>query len=179
MTREEAIKTIEIAIAEGGNQHPCIGCKTGWGQVNENGVISCMEACEKVKAYMTQQEAEENKPMKTTWETPESCPHCMEHLSKDWAFCPECGRPTDWSKNDPLTLEELREMDREPVWVKVIDHDVFADKTDDFDDWGLVRKSWVRILDGRRADLVHIDYDFEDYGKEWLAYRHKPKEETT
>lgn len=36
----------------------------------------------------------------TTWETPESCPYCGEHLSLDWSFCPECGRPTDWSKEE-------------------------------------------------------------------------------
>jgi len=80
-------------------------------------------------------------------------------------------------KNEPLTLEELREMDGEPVWVKVLDHSVFADKADDFCGWGLVRKSWVRVWDERRADLVHIDYHFEEYGKVWLAYRCKPEEE--
>lgn len=29
----------------------------------------------------------------TAWETPESCPRCREHLSLDWSYCPECGRP--------------------------------------------------------------------------------------
>lgn len=78
--------------------------------------------------------------------------------------------PTLTPQNEPLTLEQLREMDRQPVWVHVIDHTVFADKEDDFDGWGMCRKSWVRIWDSKRADIVHIDYDFEDYGKEWLAY---------
>jgi len=79
-------------------------------------------------------------------------------------------------RNDPLTLEELREMDGWPVWVKVLDHDAFADKADDFDGWGLVRKSWVRVWDGKRADLVHVDYHFEEYGKVWRAYRRKLEE---
>lgn len=44
--------------------------------------------------------------LKTTWETPENCPHCGEHLSLDWGFCPECGRPTDWSKDDKEAEKE-------------------------------------------------------------------------
>lgn len=79
-------------------------------------------------------------------------------------------------KNEPLTLEELRELGGESVWVKVIDHNMFADKADDFDGWGLTRKSWVRVWDEARADLVHVDYDLEDYGKAWIAYRRKPEE---
>lgn len=76
----------------------------------------------------------------------------------------------DLTKMAPLTLEQLRKMDGQPVWVHVIDHTIFADKKDDFDGWGMCRKSWVRIWDSKRADIVHIDYDFEDYGKDWLAY---------
>lgn len=76
--------------------------------------------------------------------------------------------------NNPLSLEDLKNMDGQPVWVRVIDHRNFADPKDDFDGWGMVRKSWVRIWDESRADLVHVDYHFEDYGKEWLAYREKP-----
>lgn len=70
----------------------------------------------------------------------------------------------------PLILKELRQMVDWPVWVEVLDHDVFADPADDFDSWGMVRESWVRIWDAARADLIHIDYDFESYGKEWRAY---------
>ena len=70
----------------------------------------------------------------------------------------------------PFTLEELKNLYNCPVWVQVIDHSIFSDKRDDFDGWGMVRKSWVRIWDADRSDLIHIDYHFEDYGKEWLAY---------
>lgn len=76
--------------------------------------------------------------------------------------------------NKALTLEELRRMDGKPVWVHVVDHTVFADKEDDFDGYGLVRKSWVRVWDEKRADLIHVDYDFCGYGKEWLAYAAEP-----
>lgn len=82
------------------------------------------------------------------------------------------------STNNPLTLEELRGMDGEPVWVKVVDHTVFSNKEDDFDGYGMCRSSWVRVWDGKRADLVKVDYDFVDYGKKWLAYRRRPEEGT-
>ena len=36
--------------------------------------------------------------LRTEWETPESCPKCGEHLALEWAFCPMCGRATDWSE---------------------------------------------------------------------------------
>lgn len=49
----------------------------------------------------------ENAPLTTTWETSESCPKCNEHLSRDWSFCPECGRVTDWAQNEPLTPCDL------------------------------------------------------------------------
>lgn len=83
----------------------------------------------------------------------------------------------DAQQNEPLTLEELRGMDGQPVYVKVIDHTVFANKKDDFDGWGMCRSSWVRIWDRKRADIVHVDYEFEAYGGEWMAYRRPPKEE--
>lgn len=78
--------------------------------------------------------------------------------------------------NKPLTLEELRKMYGEPVWVKVIDHNCLKDVADDFDGWALVRTSWVRLWDAKRADLICVDWHFEEYGKTWLAYRKPPKE---
>ena len=60
------------------------------------------------------------KPLQTVWETPEQCPHCMEHLSHDWSFCPECGRPTDWAPNPRLTPDVLRRMDGQPVWCEEV-----------------------------------------------------------
>lgn len=36
--------------------------------------------------------------LRTIYDTPESCPNCFEHLSLEWSYCPECGRPTPWSK---------------------------------------------------------------------------------
>ncbi len=67
---------------------------------------------------------------------------------------------------DPLTLEELREMDGEPVWISyfaggpnvcmLVDakHDVFRDAHGGF-------------------------AVFENLGRTWIAYRRKPEEGTT
>ena len=76
----------------------------------------------------------------------------------------------------PLTVKELRQMEGEPVWVKIIDASNFCWPQDAFDDYGLVRKSWVRMWDRSRADLYTVSHHFEEYGKTWLAYRNKPKE---
>ena len=70
-------------------------------------------------------------------------------------------------KNEPLTLDELREMDGEPVWVVNSDFK----KSDGFsDEWALVSSQ------RRNAESTGTIYHFEDYGKTWLAYRRKPEE---
>ena len=38
--------------------------------------------------------------LQTTYDTPYSCKHCMEHLAADWSFCPECGAPTEFYKEN-------------------------------------------------------------------------------
>lgn len=65
--------------------------------------------------------------------------------------------------NDPLTLEELREMDGEPVWVVPLN------------DFEILPANY---LVNAYAEQIVVDkfgayLDFEDYGKTWLAYRHK------
>ena len=84
--------------------------------------------------------------------------------------------------NEPLTLDELKQMDGEPVWVKEI-----TDKPIDGDYWGIIKLNYsaqyVRIhgdvvisppTDGRSAlGATTISY----CGKTWLAYRQKPKED--
>ena len=68
--------------------------------------------------------------------------------------------------NEPLTLEQLREMDGEPVWVVLVD-----EKFSGLNGWYLVHHGSAYLA---RIDDWELDDD--KYGVEWLAYR-RPKEE--
>ena len=73
--------------------------------------------------------------------------------------------------NKALTLDELREMDGEPIWVCFIDGVVMRD-----DGWFI-----LAFLNETQALLggTHPVYkNTECYGKTWLAYRKKPEEGT-
>lgn len=66
--------------------------------------------------------------------------------------------------SEPLTLEELREMDGQPVWVELI---------------GLKRPSAWYLLNLRDKEAVNKRGGFVSliyYGDTWLAYRRKPEE---
>lgn len=72
-------------------------------------------------------------------------------------------------ESEPLTLDELREMDGEPVWVCFIDGVVMRD-----DGWfilALLNESQA-ILEGKHPVYKNLSV----YGKTWLAYRQKPEE---
>ena len=62
--------------------------------------------------------------------------------------------------NEPLTLEQLREMDGEPVFVKWTDNRILP--------------RWY-IVGCYEWNLMDFE-EFEDYGK-WLAYRRPPEGE--
>lgn len=77
--------------------------------------------------------------------------------------------------NDPLTLEELRELGKDWVWIKLlvplyrvetgyyVKHKKFSSED--------------RLCCGY-PDIVMRDLSYADYGCDWLAYRRKPEEET-
>lgn len=71
---------------------------------------------------------------------------------------------------EPLTLEELRQMDGEPVWCRSC--------LNGRAEWTILRavemsKTWFVALGGATQGFG----DKDTYGKTWLAYREKPKEE--
>ena len=68
------------------------------------------------------------------------------------------------SDNKALTLEQLREMDGEPVWVETKAGLKF---------WGIVTKICVSSGDGR---YLLITEDTE-YVQTWVAYRRPPEGE--
>ncbi len=75
------------------------------------------------------------------------------------------GRLVVLPPNDPLTLEELREMDGEPVWIIPICG------SGGFCTWMLVDAEYELCREAHGEMAV-----FENCGKTWLAYRYKPEE---
>ena len=62
--------------------------------------------------------------------------------------------------NKSLTLVELRKMDGEPVWVQ-------SPGVPEYGRWAIVEGV------GENCLFLHDDFTCHDYGKIWLAYRHK------
>ena len=67
--------------------------------------------------------------------------------------------------NKSLTLDELRQMDGEPVWVQ-------SPGVPEYGRWAIVEGV------GENCLFLHDDFTCHDYGKTWLAYRQKPEEGT-
>lgn len=75
--------------------------------------------------------------------------------------------------NDPLTLEDLREMDGEPVWISPVKEN------------GKVLARWMLVSGYNPKKDIYLlapssnitqGYDGKSYGKTWLAYRRKLEE---
>lgn len=93
---------------------------------------------------------------------------CMKDIPSRAAFiinyCPECGRPL--APSEPLTLEQLKEMEGKPVWTQFIDGSGGC--------WGLIATSEL----GLHAITGDCSSQWESwYGITWIAYERKPKEE--
>ena len=69
------------------------------------------------------------------------------------------------NRNEPLTMDELRKMDGEPVWVQ-------SPGVPEYGRWAIVEGV------GENCLFLHDDFTCHEYGKTWLAYRHKPEEGT-
>lgn len=72
-------------------------------------------------------------------------------------------------KNEPLTLDELRQMDGEPAY--------FVSLRDGFSAWGIIHavnmsQTWFIAVSGCERAFG----DRDSYGTAWIGYRRKPKE---
>lgn len=67
--------------------------------------------------------------------------------------------------NQPLTLEQLREMDGQPVWVQ-------TPGVEKYGRWVIV--AGVDTEGGQKTLYCQGDYTCRDYGKVWLAYAYPP-----
>ena len=96
-----------------------------------------------------------------------SCESCrMEHVQLR-AWLAEL-REIKQERNTPLTLDELLQMDGEPVWVE------FQDGSGGC--WGLVHITMFNHV--VLANGLYCTVGKPYYGKTWLAYRKKPEEGT-
>lgn len=71
-------------------------------------------------------------------------------------------REIEAQRNAPLTLDELRKMEGEPVWV-------CTPGVEKYGRWVIV--SGVDTVDGERTLYCQGDYTCRHYGETWLAYR--------
>lgn len=81
-------------------------------------------------------------------------------------------RSTLTPPNDPLTLDQLREMDGEPVWIKRLKGLSVRDT-----DWAVVDVCPNRIRVWWFGSEVEDEPSEKDYGETWLAYRRPPEGE--
>lgn len=72
--------------------------------------------------------------------------------------------------NPPLTLEQLRQMDGEPVWIVILKPELYRYSSNR---WGILEKSISGDFGIWRDGLVLTQ---SDYTKTWLAYASKPEE---
>ena len=110
-----------------------------------------------------------------------------EPSANGWVGCQRCRCFMDFVKNGkplaiaawnrraqpsekPLTLDELRQMDGEPVWTTGIG----ANGNKRY--WCLVMVKRESVYTVICDEMVQVGV-FYQYGKTWLAYRAKPKEE--
>lgn len=72
--------------------------------------------------------------------------------------------------NPPLSLEQLRQMDGEPVWIEFFTQNA---KNGKFAGWTIVDN---RFESQEFMNEHHLKFSF--YGKSWLAYEHKPEKDS-
>lgn len=85
-----------------------------------------------------------------------------EEQAKAYFWARKALQPTLTQPNEPLTLEELREMDGEPVWVENKNNPALSG-------WGIMLENI--------CSAYHDIFSIEQYNKTWLAYRRPPEGE--
>ena len=92
---------------------------------------------------------------------PENCADLLEIMET-------CLEAVRGHGHEPLTLEQLREMDGEPVWIA--NPDALG-----YGRWGIV--DGVYQAEDDQVLMLRGDYSCHYYGKTWLAYRRPPEGE--
>lgn len=76
--------------------------------------------------------------------------------------------PTLIPQDEPLTIEQLREMDGQPVWIVDIGNRKWYGPS-----WAIVDREANLVRTVKNWNAVF----FEIYGKQWIAYRRPPEED--
>lgn len=80
---------------------------------------------------------------------------------------------------EPLSLEQLKQMDEEPVWVEKLSSDSSLSGTG----WAIVEPCLITHLLKQNSSFnvwwfgseVEDNPSYKDYGKTWVAYARKPR----
>ena len=94
MTRDEAIKTINIAIAEVEWDYPMDYT------VAFEMAIKALEKQVQKKPIKTKIATLNKSPEAISWEQIHCCPRCKSNLVSQYKYCPQCGLEIDWSDDD-------------------------------------------------------------------------------
>lgn len=108
------------------------------------------------------------------------CGYGGKHL--DAPPCTSCpAHPKEPEKNEPLTLDELRKMDGQSVWLVISER---YQRLKHWDGWSTVmvddelKRFGIRLIRMFKPGCGALVYYNEDYGKDWTAY-HRPPERST
>lgn len=71
------------------------------------------------------------------------------------------------STGEPLTLEQLREMDRKPVWVEFT-----GSKIERESGWFILK--YMKVQEAHLVGKINTYKSYEYYGKTWVAYAYPP-----
>lgn len=89
----------------------------------------------------------------------------------EWITAEKEWRLTIEPPNEPLSLDDLRKMVGEPVWV------VPLDETPDWKPcWVICMEDYILVHSTTSESRVYFLRDNKDYGKTWVAYRRKPED---
>lgn len=166
---KELIKALERNMVETGSL-VCLGC----GHEHNCSTHGCAILKDAAAAIQTLTEQVEDLQAECAYLNDfeqTQCHHLLERLSevaaeRDTAI----NRLSAVPSNVPLTLEQLRGMGYEWVWVERIGN-------------GELPKSVLKYINGygyvlakhQKVKICDICLFFDDYGKTWLAYRQKPE----
>lgn len=94
MTNEDAIKTINIAIAEVEWDYPMDYT------VAFEAAVDALEKHIPKKPIKTKIATLNKSPEAISWESIHCCPRCESNLASQYKYCPQCGLEIDWSDEE-------------------------------------------------------------------------------